>query len=400
MKPSILVLLVLCSFTSCITDEMALPYWMSDYKNEYKESPNDAAKQWFQEAKLGMFVHLNLASLCENGKEDYILWQQGNAPQRLLDYVGVSKTEYNAVEDKNVLLFERYKLEKFNADDICALAVKAKMKYITFTTQHLGLCYNFETKTSDFNSLNAPVGRDLVGELYKACKAHGLALFLYLPPDFARTDDERKSLNFEIINELLTNYGDIGGLWFDGIGLYYKNPENYAQLSETYEYVKSIQPHCLISFKEGAIGKEDFLSPEHFMLPFPYEWDTEGKQARWDIRNERWDKYNAGLWDNTGKYTLREVNTVMQKCYGRDAEHVRSGWINDESAPHLTANEVYYWFTYARYTGSNMLMNIGPRADGSIHPDDKKALIEFGQMIDKKGWPALYNEVNWKANNQ
>ena len=83
----------------------------------------------------------------------------------------------------------------------------------------------------------------------------------------------------------------------------------------------------------------------------------------------------------------------MQECMGRDGKHVKSGWINDESARHLTAEEVYYWLKYSRFTGSNMLMNIGPRGDGSIHPDDWKALTGVGELIRKKGWPELQNEV-------
>jgi len=342
-----------------------------------------------------MFVHLNLASLCENGKEDYLLWAKGEAPDRLLEYVGISRSDYEMAGNRDSLLLTRYLLPEFDAEQICQLAVDAHMKYITFTTQHLGRCYNFNTGASDFSSMKAPMHRDLVAELAEACRKYNLALFLYLPPEFAKTTPDRRELNLEILEELLTGYGPIGGIWFDGIGDFYRNPENYTRLTETYDFIRSLQPHCLISFKEGATGEEDFLTPEHFMLPFEYEFNSPGRQERYQIRVDRWFGKNRNdiRWEQYNQYKLREVNTVMQECMGRDALHVPSGWINDERACHFTAEEVYYWLTYSRYTGSNMLMNIGPRADGSIHPDDLESLRGVGKLIEERDWPPMHNKV-------
>jgi alpha-L-fucosidase len=389
---SVVVLTVL---SSCSTKENHVPYWLSEYADQYAENPRAAAQDWFRDANFGMFVHLNLASLCENGKADYLLWAEGKAPDRLLEYVGVDRSSYEAAENKDQLLYEKYILPDFDADKICDLAVKAEMKYVCLTTQHLGRCYNFHTEQSDFNTVDGPMKRDLLAELATACEKNDLALFLYLPPEFAKTTDDRRELNLKIIEELLTNYGDIGGIWFDGIGLYYRNPENYTRLQETYDFIRSIQPHCLISFKEGTNCDEDYITPEHFLLPFEYEFDTPGRQERYDIRVARWygKNNNKERWDKYSQYKLREVNTVMQECMGRDAKHVSSGWINDESARHFTAEEVWYWLTYSRYTGSNMMMNIGPRADGSIHPEDVEALAGVGEMIREKGWPELKNHV-------
>lgn len=393
-----LIMLFLIAFSCKQNAEEKVPFWLSDYQDIYKENPRQAAQAWFHNAGAGMFVHLNLASLCEYGKEDYLRWAKGEAPDRLLDYVGVSRQEYENANKLDSLLFTRYLLPEFDAEEICSLAVKAKMKYITFTTQHLGRCYNFETAVSDFNSMKAPMQRDLVEELADACQKHNLALFLYVPPEFAKTSPDRRELNLQILEELLTGYGPIGGIWFDGIGDYYRHPENYTRLNETYDFIRSLQPHCLISFKEGATGEEDFLSPEHFMLPFEFEFDTPGRQERYQIRVDRWFGKNRNdiRWEQFGQFKLREVNTVMQECTGRDALHVPSGWINDERARHFSAEEVYYWLSYSRFTGSNMLMNIGPRADGSIHPDDLESLGEVGRMIEKQGWPVLYNELNIK----
>jgi len=174
----IFLFILLISITSVA--QTNIPYWLTDYEELYRKNPREASQAWFKEAKFGMFIHLNLASLCENGKADYNAWRGGEASDRLLEYVGIRRAAYEAAENKDVLLYNKYTLEKFDPDAICKLALKAKMKYITFTTAHLGRCYNFKTSLTDFNSLNAPCGRDLVAEMVAACKKHGLVFFPFL----------------------------------------------------------------------------------------------------------------------------------------------------------------------------------------------------------------------------
>jgi alpha-L-fucosidase len=378
-----------------IAERASMPYWLTDYRDLYQKSPREAARKWFSQAKFGLFVHLNLASLCERGKSDYLLWNEGKAPDRLLDDVGIARNAYDAAPNKDALLFAKYELKHFGAEKICTLAQKAEMKYITFTTIHLGRCYNFQTQQSEFNSLNAACARDLAKELAEACRKHGLGLFFYVPPEYAQTRDKAQIRhNRAVLTELLTQYGPIAGIWFDGIGNFYKNPELFTKTKETFALIRRLQPHALISFKEGGLCDEDFISPEHFMLPFAWEFDTTERQARYQIRKDRWNKQNATRWQQYNQTLLREVNTVMQECTNRDGIHVPSGWINDDSARHLTAEEVYDWLRYSRHTGSNMLMNIGPRADGSIHPDDWQALTEVGHLIRTRGWPEIEHEIN------
>jgi len=391
MKKLLIILLLTSSFYSCTKEKKEIPYWLKDNAALYQTSPNKAAKAWFQNAKHGMFVHLNLASLLERGKDDYELWAKGKAPDRLLNNLNITRETYENTVDKNNLLYQKYTLENFNPEKICLLAKEAKMKYIVFTTHHLGGCYNFKTTLSNFNSLNAPCKKDLVAEMKKACEKYGIALFMYVPPQISKTNKESYEHNKTYLKELLTQYGDVAGIWFDGIGGFYKTPKDYEHLSELHAMVKKIQPHALISFKEGALGDEDFISPEHFMLPFSYKWDNSGIQKRYRIRADRWNEYNKTRWEGGMKNKLREINTVMQKCIGREDIGAGGGWINDSSTTHYTGEEVYDWLTYSRHTGSNMLMNIGPLKDGSIHPEDKKSLKKLGDLIEEKGWPIFEN---------
>jgi alpha-L-fucosidase len=329
-----------------ISDSKRTPSYLKDYERLYDKDPHAAAVEWFKDAKFGLFVHYALASLLEGGKWEYVKLIEKDGPETV-----------------NRQLFREFKAEKFSADEICDLALAANMRYVTFTTSHLGRLRMYKTEVTDFTTLNSPAKRDL-------------------------TDGDNIRRNHTTLRELLTQYGPIAGIWFDGISGFYKNPENYERLSETYVLVRSLQPQCLISFKEGAIGEEDFITPEHFLLPTLTKWDTKERQDRWQIRLERWKRQSRQRWERFFKHKPAEINTVMQECHNRDGVGKAGGWINDESARHLTADEAMYLLKKARSLGANMLLNIGPRGDGSIHPHDEKTLREVGSRIRRSGFPA------------
>jgi alpha-L-fucosidase len=390
--PGILAIVLLVSGHAGAADEV--PSYLADYEGLYQQDPHAAAVAWFKDAKFGLFVHYALASVLEGGKPEYLKLiadvqeqvELSKLPPSQRATLGIDEAAISPVQKIHSELAQRFRAERFDADAICGLALAAKMRYVNFTTKHLGRMAMYRTATTDFNSVNSPAQRDLVAELAAACRKRGLGLFLYVPPETARTDDDFFELNSEILRELLTQYGPLAGIWFDGIGHYHRNPENYARLSELFALVRQIQPQCLISFKEGALGEEDFVSPEHFLHPTKIDWDTPKRQERWEIRLERWKRQNQALWEKHLAAKPAEINTVMQECQNRDGIGEPGGWINDENARHLDADEVMYLLEMARRLNANLLMNIGPRGDGSIHPDDRHALLEVGRRLRKDGF--------------
>jgi len=372
-----------------------VPAYLSAYASLYRQDPHAAALRWFREAKYGLFVHYALASLLKAGKPEYLKLIKGveeavdvnKLPAGHLGRSTANSEVMAHVSQVHNRLMRQFTAERFDANAICDLAVAAGMRYVNLTTRHLGRLSLWNTATTEFNSVNAPAGRDLVAEMAAACRQRGLGLFLYVPPETARTDDVFFDHNRTILKELLTGYGPLAGIWFDGIGDFNKSPQNHTRLAELFAWVRQLQPQCLVSFKEGAIGLEDFTSPEHFHMAIPETWDTALRQERWEARMERWGRLYTGRWDVHFKSKPVEINTTMQECWGRDGVGAKGGWINDESARHLNADEVMYLLAKARRTSSNLLMNIGPRGDGSIHPNDEKALLEVGQRIQQSGFP-------------
>jgi len=365
------------------------------YEKLYQRDPHAAAVAWFRDAKFGLFVHYALASVLEGGKPEHLKLTAGLEEQLELSKLPASQRKRLDVDERQIAAIQqvhndlaaRFRAERFDAEAICHLALAAEMRYVNFTTKHLGRLAMYRTETSDFNSVNSPARRDLVAELAKACRKRGLGLFLYVPPETARTDGDFFELNSRILRELLTQYGPLAGIWFDGIGHYHRNSENYTRLSALFALVRQLQPQCLVSFKEGALGEEDFVASEHFLLPTPIQWDTPSRQERWKIRLERWKRQNEPLWAKHFGGKLAEINTTMQECLNRDGVGEPGGWINDDNARHLDADEVVYLLEVARRLNANLLMNIGPRADGSIHPADRQALLEVGRRLREDGFP-------------
>ncbi len=138
-----------------------VPSYLADHAEAYRDNPRQANLQWFQEAKYGMFIHYGLYSQLEKGE-----WVQLRDTIPVAEYAKLKKT---------------FTAEHFDAEMITDLAIRAGMKYITITSKHHdGFCL-FETKATDFNVMNSPCGRDLIGELYAACEKKGLGLFSIIP---------------------------------------------------------------------------------------------------------------------------------------------------------------------------------------------------------------------------
>ena len=161
-----------------------------------------------------------------------------------------------------------------------------------------------------------------------------------------------------MLRELLTQYGPIAGIWLDGVGSYYEEPQAYSRIQEQYALIRSLQPQCLISFKQGT-GTEDFVAPEGLMHT--------KKEA---IAEKAWAL-------NSGK--RGDICTNMQTA--------PPAWIYMEGCEHITADEVLGLLADAFAQNANLTLNTGPLPDGSIHPADVEALRRAGERIVKHGFP-------------
>ncbi|MFC2118034.1 alpha-L-fucosidase [Bacteroidota bacterium] len=352
------------------SDSLNPPSYLHDYEKEYQENPKEANLKWFINAKYGLFIHYGLYSILEKGE-----WVQ------LRDTIPVS--EYAKLKN-------RFTAENFNADEITDIAINAGMKYITITSKHHdGFCL-FETKATDFNVLNSPAKRDLIKELYNACEQKELGLFLYYSygadwkhpyfysresgwknarpaynepqPEykFAKDEDFKIYVDFvhQQLKELLSQYPNIAGIWFDPIMGYYHRPDLFP-VDSTYALIRKMSPHALISFKQGANGNEDFMAPER------------GGNAK---VGEQFEHAKTTYEKNKNK--PREICNTLQ-LHGW-------GYNKTDDGNHKTADDIIEMLNGAQKLNANLLLNVGPKGDGSFPEEDVKALIEAGEKLNKK----------------
>jgi alpha-L-fucosidase len=340
-----------------------VPAYLNNYKEEYKKNPREANIHWFRDAQFGMFIHYGLYSQLGKGE-----WVQ-------LDDI-IPLDEYNRLKDQ-------FTASGFDAKFIVELAKNAGMKYITITSKHHdGFCL-FQTKETDYNSINSPARRDLIGELAKACEKEGLGLFLYYsyaadwhhpyfysreegwtyarpaykkkPSEYKyeKPEDFRKYIDYvhAQLKELLTQYPTVAGIWFDPITGFYANPDVFP-VWETYALIRKLSPHALISFKQGANGTEDFIAPERIRN------ETVGKQY----------PIAAKIYE-LNKDKPKEVCNTMQPLLSK---RIGATWGYNKTIDghHLKVEDVKKLLQEALSNHYNLLLNIGPLSDGSVHPED------------------------------
>ncbi len=365
-----------------LAKDLAVPSYLAGQETLYNKDPRRAALQWFADARFGLFMHYGLYSLL--GRGEWVMYREQ-----------IHVAEYEKLKEK-------FTAKKFDADFITDLALDAGMRYVNLTARHHdGFCL-FNTKTTDYNSMQSPARRDLIGELAQQCQAKGLGCFFYYsyavdwrypytyprsmgsmskpawkeleptykwkgPDDFARYIEYAHAQ----IRELLTNYGPVAGIWFDPIMAYYAQPDLFP-IHETYAMVRRLQPQTLISFKQGATGTEDFAAPERSGTSLA----DRVKKAKFGPKSV---KIATEAWA-ANKSKHNELCDTMQP-------HIW-GYKKDDDGKHDTRDVVLLKLAAAAQQDCNLLLNTGPLPDGAIHPGDAATLRAVGKHVREEGWPA------------
>jgi len=354
---------------------MTAPNYLADHADLYTRDARAAAIEWFRSAKYGLFMHYGLYSLL--GRHE---WVQLNERIRPGDYAHLA---------------HHFIADRFDADAIADFAVDCGMKYINITTRHHdGFCL-WDTKQSTFNSVNAPCGRDLVGELAIACDKRSLGLCLYYshgrdwkhphapdnadwggharpeydPPEPTYACGAGHDLNIYVdfmkaqIHELLTQYGRIAAIWLDGImtpllkldgegnkveGFDPRTDGDVFRCQELYDHIHATQPQCLVSYKQGYLGTEDFFAPEH----------------------KAYNRFGDEVADRP-----TEICTTSGGGWGYTAGH-----------EYFTIDQLWQRLVDARENRSNLLMNVGPLPSGALPKNATATLRAVGERIRNQGF--------------
>ena len=327
------------------------------------------SREWFSNAKFGLFIHWGPFSIPGSGE-----WVMNDRNITVANYTRLMNF-FNPID--------------FDAVEWVSMAKNAGMKYITLITRHHDGFSMWDTKYSDFNIMNSPYKRDIVRMMADECHKQGIKLFLYYSLlDWRRDDysywtgrtgqgtgrslhgDWNSYIEFmkNQLTELLTNYGEIAGIWFDG-HWDQTEPEGAADRSsridwhynEIYLLIHQLQPQCMI-------GNNHHLSPlpgEDFQM---FERDLPGENQ-------------SGL-----SYQKASDILPLETC-----ETINDSWgFNLTDTTYKSNEQLIHYLVKASGLGANLLLNIGPMPNGDIQPEFKERLAYLGKWLQENG-ESIYN---------
>ena len=321
----------------------------------YTPSPeNLRAREWFQDAKFGMFIHWGVYSILGDGE-----WVMNNQK--------IDKQTYQ----KLPAFFNPF---GYDPKEWVALAKAAGMKYITITSKHHDGFAMWDSKVSDYDIIDrTPYKKDVLKMLAEECNRQGIKLFFYhshldwyQENYFPRGNTGQSAGRPESgdwysyldymdsqLCELLTGYGEIGGIWFDGI--WDKKGADW-RLDKTYGMIHSMQPACLIG-------------NNHHLAPFPGE----------DFQMFEKDLPGHNTTGFSGEQKIGDL--PFETC-----ETMNGSWgFNLQDKNYKSTKDLIRYLVKAAGYNSNFLLNVGPMPDGKIQPEFVATLRELGAWIDKYG---------------
>jgi alpha-L-fucosidase len=329
----------------------AVPARANDYQ---PTAENLEARRWFQDAKFGLFVHWGVYSVLGDGE-----WVMNNRRIPVAAY------------DKLPALFNP---TEFDAREWVSLVKAAGMKYITITSKHHDGFAMFDSKVSDWDIVDrTPYKKDVLKMLADECQRQGIKLFFYHShldwhhPDYyprgrtgrdagrPDTGEWYRYLDYmdAQLAELLTNYGPIGGIWFDG---WWDRPDADWRLQKTYDLIHRLQPAALVG-------------NNHHKKPFPGE---DFQMFEKDLPGKNTAGFNAD--SEIGELPLETCETS------------NNSWgFNLNDPRHKSTRDLVHYLVRAAGYGANFLLNVGPMPNGKIQPEFVTRLQEIGGWLEKNG---------------
>lgn len=323
---------------------------------------NLLSRKQFEESRFGIFIHWGIYSMLGRGE-----WVMQNEDIDYREYPHLAAGFYPS---------------RFDAAQWAQLFRESGARYVTFTTRHHDGFSMFNSKASEYNIFKAtPFRRDVLAELADALGREGLQLHLYYSHlDWGRTDycplgrtgtgtgrPEGKDGDWEhymeFINaqltELLTGYGKIGAVWFDGVwdkdAFPREDQPAIWNLSEQYELIHRLQPQCLIG-------------NNHHLLPFEGE----------DIQIFERDLPGQNEYGLSGQEISR---LPLETCQTMN----RSWGYRIKDTDYKSADFLIEYLVRTAAKGANLLLNIGPRPDGTIPEEAASRLREIGKWLKVNG---------------
>jgi len=294
----------------------------------------------FESMAYGLFVHWGLYS--QLGKGEWV------------------KKWHDIPMDEYLGLVDTFTAEDFDARELARFAKRAGFRYLCHTTRHHDGFSLYDTRgLNTYDAPHSPAGRDLIAEMVEACREEGITPFFYHTTldwswDTENCSDEAfaEYIDYLVasVEVLCTQYGEIGGFWFDGN---WSRKDADWQEDRLYKMIRSHQPNTIIvnNSSIGALGAVGH--PDLDVVTF-----EQGRPEPLD---------RAGL----PKYVVSEMCQTMNLHWG----------IGANDFMYKSPADVITDLTSCRKVGANFLLNIGPGAQGGLPAYEKACLERVGEWI-------------------
>jgi len=324
---------------------------------------------WYRDAKFGMFIHWGPYSLAS---------VEASWPIMKPKPGGISEAEYRE-------LWRRFNPTKFDPYAFVDQARAAGQQYMVFTTKHHdGFCM-FDTSYTDYKITNTPYGKDIVAQLAQACKERSMPLgFYYSPPDMHHPafrdmsklakenwngEPERPEWPLYLdymqlqLTELLTRYGPVVLIWFDGLN----HQEKYGGI-RFINLIRQLQPATLVNDRIGVPG--DYVTPEQFVptgIPTKdVHFNAVDTSVQQKLKSTIPRPEDFQLWE-----TCMTINN--QWAYNVHDREFKSSQFLIRALVEVASR------------GGNFLLNVGPQPDGVIQPEFQERLHAIGDWMSVNG---------------
>ncbi len=325
-------------------------------QSTYQPTPeNLRSREWFENARFGLFIHWGVYSVLGDGE-----WVMNNERIPIKAYEKLSSF-FNPTQ--------------FNPAEWVQMVKDAGMKYITITSKHHDGFAMFDSKVSDYNVVRrTPYGKDILKMLADECHKQGIKLFFYHSqldwhhPDYfprggtggvytgrEEAGDMNKYLDYmdAQLSELLTNYGEVAGIWFDGM---WDKKDAEWRLGKTYSLIHQLQPAALV----GSNHHRPPYAGEDFQM---FEKDLPGHNT-------------------TGFSDEQKIGDLPKET----CETINDSWgFNIKDTKNKSIKALIQYLVKSAGYGANFLLNVGPMPNGKIQPEHVELLKQMGEWMKVNG---------------
>lgn len=372
-------------FAAASSEEATSPY----------HPTTDPGAQWFPEAGFGLFMHWGMYSVNENRPSWGVLHNRFK-----------QKTPRDIGLDEYYALAKKFNPQRYNPDEWMKLAKSLGMTYVVLTTKHHdGYCL-WPSAYGDYNTKSGANGRDLLREYVDAARRHGLKVGFYysprdwgynnhqsgflvpmqkfdrdIPAEFPYPESQNKEeylkwIDFTVgqLSELLTQYGPIDVLWFDGATWQGKGIPNNEYGNKIRNWIYSIQPQILLNPRWGEITNPDYAvnAGAEVKKIARSAGDFYTFESNWKHITD--PHQNAGVYEPIW-FEFCDIWKGWNWGYEK-AQSDQPDWAN--------MHRILDHLSTLRALGGNYLLNIGPSGDGEYRPDVKAEAAVLSAWIQPR----------------